>query len=117
MEHWKRCKEMYRTLEQKLDALFQNSSITPQALHRFLSDPKNFSREQWIAIEEAKEKNKERFLELSQQLSSEGKEAVQSYLVASRQKEEPSQVRKEGQKKTSGSKKKILPRHKWLEMH
>lgn len=84
-----------KKIEEETKRVCEKTGLTPQQLAAYSSDPKNFSSEQWNAIEGAKKKLEEGVGELKKQ--------VQGEKPAEKSKEE------------EGSKKKKKPPKNWIQ--
>ena len=116
---WKKCQGMYHDIQKRLDALFSFTEVSSHQLSRFLSNPKNFTRGEWEQIQDARKTTEQRLADLKQKVGITEKE--ESKAPPSKQalgessffeKEQGGVVPSPKEMK----KKKLMPRHRWLDM-
>ena len=121
----KRAKQIHDELAMRIDHLLRFNNITEQKFYKYLSNPKNFTQEEWKNLEAEREANNKRMEELCHQLPSGGEEAWQKYLMSQKKSVQKQEMNKSSEmKEPMGSrpsqptrKKKSLPKHQWLNMH
>ena len=121
---FKKAMKLHEEVEIRLDHLLRFHDISEQKFYKYLSDPKNFTEEEWKQLEEERAENRRRIEKLCSQLPSGGKEVLQEYLESQQKKEKKtdemhktpsSEMPKKGPEQPR--KKKAIPKHKWLNMH
>lgn len=122
---FKKAKRLHEEIALRVDNLLRFHDIGVQKFYHFFSDPKNFTKEEWKGLDEERALNTTRIQELCHQLPSGGEEYLKVYLQSIKKTKEVVQAQEKalsaGKETKEGrepiKKKKIIPKHQWLNMH